>query len=291
MNKMYKTPWKHHQSWCAGNQLYQGTILISTKTWQICLHIHQECIKRAENLISGPQLHLLSMFSNSSKSKFLGSFLVPTHWQWHLPVLWWTPSVHRWRHVCTVPSFPSEQTSPPCHLPILLKQILLTPAIHTNPCPRPSAMANPMAPVPASFLPCPPHPLKTPSFNPYPTPCPVPHCLGSPPLSWGEGADPARVSVLAAAAGVEQAGLPPPREPSYNLPHHLPQALFRCSGQIPEEERLSCGQIRILAAGLGASSCLSGSNVSMDCSSLANTMKEHCREVISQVRLHSFLPA
>lgn len=149
-------------------------------------------------------------------------------------------------------------------------QILLTPAIHTSHCPHPSAMANPMALVPASFLPCLPHPLKIPSSYPYSTPCSVSHCLGSLPLSWGEGADPAaRVSVSAAAAGVEQAGLPPPREPSYNLPHHLPQALFfRCSGHIPEEECLSCGQIRILAAVLGASSCLSGSNVSMDCSSL-----------------------
>lgn len=44
--------------------------------------------------------------------------------------------MHRWRHVCTVPCFPSKQTSPPCHLPIFLTQILLTPAIHTSHCPH-----------------------------------------------------------------------------------------------------------------------------------------------------------
>lgn len=225
------------------------------------------CINIAENIISGPQFHLLSMFSNSSKSK---------------EVSWYQPIGNNISQFCDeaqvciggdmpllVPSFPSKQISPPCHHPILLMQILLTPAIHTNYCPHPSARANPMALVPASFPPCLPHPLKTPSSYPYPSPCSVPHCLGSLPLSWGEGADPARVSALAAAAGVELAGLPPPpRESSHNLPHYLPQALFRCSGQIPEEECLSCGQIRILAAGLGASRCVSGSNVSMDYSSL-----------------------
>lgn len=171
--------------------------------------------------------------------------------------------MHRWRHVCTVPTFPSKQTSPPHHLPILLMQILLTPLIYTNHCPRPSVMANPMALVPASFPPCLPHPLKTPSSYPYPTPCSVPHdpCLMLPWVSFPvlrRRCRSCQVSVLAAAAGVEQAGLPPPREPSYHLPHYLPEALFRCSGQIPEEECLSCGQIRILAAGLGASSCSSG---------------------------------
>lgn len=90
----------------------------------------------------------------------------------------------------------------------------------------------------------------------------------SPSWSWGVAADPARVSILAAAAGVEQAGLLPPREPSYHLQHYLPEALFRCLGQIPGEACLSWGQVIMLAAGLGASSCLSGSNVSMDCSSL-----------------------
>lgn len=199
-----------------------------------------------------------------------GSFLVPTHWQWHLPVLRWTPKCAQVETCLYCSLFPFKtdlSTLSPSHLSN-------ADSAHTSYSHKslstPSAMANPMALVPASFLPCLPHPLKIPSSYPYPTPCSVSHCLGSLPLSWGEGADPAaRVSVSAAAAGVEQAGLPPPREPSYNLPHHLPQALFfRCSGQIPEEECLSCGQIRILAAVLGASSCLSGSNVSMDCSSL-----------------------
>lgn len=103
-----------------------------------------------------------------------------------MTVLWWTLSVHSWRHVCTVPTFPSKQTSPPHHLPILLMQILLTPVIYTNHCPRPSVTANPMALVPASFPPCLPHPLKTPSSYPYPTACSVPHnpCLMLPWVSF-----------------------------------------------------------------------------------------------------------
>lgn len=56
---------------------------------------------------------------------------VPTHWQCHLPVPWWTPSAHRWRHVLTVSSCPSKQTFPSPHI---LTQILLKSPIHTNHC-------------------------------------------------------------------------------------------------------------------------------------------------------------
>ena len=118
---------------------------------------------------------------------------VPTYWQWHVPVLWWTPSVHRWRHVCNAASFPSKQTSPSPHLLIFLTQILLKPPIYTIHHPYPFVMANPMALVPASFPPCflhlhktrvqlhPLTPLSHSLLTPH-DPCPMLPWASSPPL-------------------------------------------------------------------------------------------------------------
>lgn len=105
----------------------------------------------------------------------------------------------------------SLQNKPWPSKPVLLKQILLKPAIYTVHYPHPSVMAHPMVPVLASFPPCFPHLHKTRvqlhlltplslsllTFPMIPAPC----CLGPPPKSWRESADPDMVSVSAAAAG------------------------------------------------------------------------------------------
>lgn len=159
--------------------------------------------------------------------------MVPTHWQQHLPVLFifwfWTPRAHRWRHVCTAASFPSEQSSPSPHLPILLTQTLLKPPIYTIHHPHPSVTAHPTALVPASLPPCFPPLYKTRiQLHLHPTPCsPSPWSL--PQVAWGllprleeKGQILTRSVFRQQLRGAEQAGLPPPTETSYHLPHDLP---------------------------------------------------------------------
>lgn len=159
--------------------------------------------------------------------------MVPTHWQQHLPVLWWPTRVYqwRWKNVCTVCSFPSEHTFPSPHLPIFLTQILLKPPIYTIHHPHLSLMVNPTALVPASFS------VLLTSTKPvsntilsslYPIPS-SPSLWFQPPvaLSLLPSLE-EKVQILTWSAfrqqllGAEQVGLSPPTETSHYLPHDLP---------------------------------------------------------------------
>lgn len=170
---------------------YLSMILLKTHSSRL-----DYCVKRAESLMSGPQLYLFSMFTNFSKSSDVsnGTNTLATTSPSSVHLLVLNPkSAQVEACLYTAASFPSEQSSPSPHLPILLMQTLLKPPIYTIHHPHPSVTANPTALVPASLPPCfPPlyktriqlHPLTPPSHSLLTFPMiPAPGRLGPPPQS------------------------------------------------------------------------------------------------------------
>lgn len=155
--------------------------------------------------------------------------MVPTHWQLHLPVPWWTTNVHRWGHVHIVSSFPPKQTLtfPSFQRIFYFNHLFTQSTVHTLlslPIPWHWSLLHSL---PAFLTSTKPGSNSIPSPL-YPTPCPpspwsLPHvslCL-LPSLE-------EKVQILTwmvfrqQLLGAEQAGLPPLTETSYHLPHDFP---------------------------------------------------------------------
>lgn len=164
-------------------------------------------------------------------------------------------------------------------------------------------MAHPMAPVPASSPPRFPHlhktrvqlhPLTSLShslllFPMIPAPC----CLGPPPQSWGESVDPDMVSVSAAAAGSRGDWVTNTDRNKLSPATRLALRAVQMTGANPRKDVYIMWSDKNLHIGRAGSFYLFEWLEYLNglLQSVASIAKEDCREITSQVRFRSFLPA